>query len=513
MDVRPTNDKEGREELREKGQFFTPQWITTAMSAFILRGNPTQIFEPGFGTGAFFVGATSAAESMGVDLPVYRGCETDESALTRAIDQGVPEDIIQNISWKSFFDYPDDGVHPAIIGNPPYIRHHRLSRTEKRKLSRLATDITGKKIDKRAGYHVYFLIKSLEMLKQSGRLSFILPADVAEGKFSKPLWSWISEHYQIHSVVTFSPDATPFPGVDTNAIIFNLINEKPQDEIKWLRCNKTDSSLFKLLCTETSTWKSTEAIEVFTRTLDEAMYRGLSRPLTELGVEGQDFLPMRHFCKTVRGIATGANSFFWMSEEMLDLNGLSQFKGTDFIHECVGRTRDVQTPDLTREVFQEHVKSGKPAYLLSLSKQAIQDLPNPIQEYIQKGVDEGLHERTLVSKRNPWYNMEKRDPADFLFAYLGRRNNRFIRNTAGVINLTGFLCVYAKFEERQVTALQRQNFLKCLSATLNHPETVSKLSLVGKSYGDGAIKVEPRQLDQLPIMADVAKETGLDRWW
>lgn len=513
MDSRPTTDKEGREELREKGQFFTPQWVTTAMSAFILCGKPTQIFEPGFGTGAFFVGAESAARSMQVELPVYRGCETDDSAFARAIDQGIPENVIQNIADKSFFDFDTEPVYPAILGNPPYIRHHRLSRVEKKTLSKLATEITGRNIDKRAGYHVYFLIKSLAMLKSEGRLSFILPADVAEGKFSKALWSWISENYQIHSVVTFSPDATPFPGVDTNAIVFNLINQKPHDEIKWLRCNRTDSSLFQLMSSERTNWESTESVEVFNRTLEEAMYRGLSRPATDLGVEGQDFLPMTHFCKTIRGIATGANSFFWMSEEELKSNGLSEFKNTDYILECVGRTRDVKTAELTKEVFQEHVKSGNSAYLLSLSKQAIEDLPKPIQVYIQKGVDEGFHARTLISKRNPWYNMEKREPADFLFAYLGRRNNRFIRNTAEVINLTGFLCVYAKYEDRGVSKIQRKNFLKCLSNALNHPETVSKLSLVGKSYGDGAIKVEPRQLDNLPIMKSVAVETGLDRWW
>ena len=120
MDVRPTNDQEGREELREKGQFFTPQWITTAMSAFILRGNPTQIFEPGFGTGAFFVGATSAAESMGVDLPVYRGCETDESALTRAIDQGSQKISSKTsvgraslIKMTGFIQQLEPTIHPA----------------------------------------------------------------------------------------------------------------------------------------------------------------------------------------------------------------------------------------------------------------------------------------------------------------------------------------------------------------------------------------------------------------
>ena len=253
MDVRPTNDKEGREELREKGQFFTPQWITTAMSAFILRGNPTQIFEPGFGTGAFFVGATSAAESMGVDLPVYRGCETDESALTRAIDQGVPEDIIQNISWKSFFDYPDDGVHPAIIGNPPYIRHHRLSRTEKRKLSRLATDITGKKIDKS-----WLPRLRDQIIGYSSRVqTFVyLARRRCRRKFRNRCG--LNSNITKSMAVTFSPMRHHFPVWIPMRL--SSISSKKNRRMVQMVANKTDSSLFKRSVLKHQQ-KSTEAIE------------------------------------------------------------------------------------------------------------------------------------------------------------------------------------------------------------------------------------------------------------
>jgi hypothetical protein len=34
---------------------------------------------------------------------------------------------------------------------------------------------------------------------------------------------------------------------------------------------------------------------------------------------------------------------------------------------------------------------------------------------------------------------------------------------------------------------------------LNHPDTLKNMQLVGKSYGSGAIKVEPRSLENLPI--------------
>lgn len=88
--------------------------------------------------------------------------------------------------------------------------------------------------------------------------------------------------------------------------------------------------------------------------------------------------------------------------------------------------------------------------------------------------------------------MEERTPAHFI-CYLGRRNARFIRNMAQVIPLTGFLCIYS---------LQNTPpFIENLLEILNHPDTVKNLSLVGKSYGSGVIKVEPCALEKLPLPA------------
>ena len=67
--------------------------------------------------------------------------------------------------------------------------------------------------------------------------------------------------------------------------------------------------------------------------------------------------------------------------------------------------------------------------------------------------------------------------------------------------LTGFLCVYPRCED--VTYVRR------VWMVLNHPRTATNLSLVAKSYGGGALKVEPRALERLPLPADVVSAVGL----
>ena len=63
--------------------------------------------------------------------------------------------------------------------------------------------------------------------------------------------------------------------------------------------------------------------------------------------------------------------------------------------------------------------------------------------------------------------------------------------------LTGFLCVFPKIDVDTAWKI------------LSHPATVANLSLVGKSYGSGAIKVEPRALERLPIPQEVVLQSGV----
>lgn len=128
-------------------------------------------------------------------------------------------------------------------------------------------------------------------------------------------------------------------------------------------------------------------------------------------------------------------------------------------------------------------------------------LPAPLKSYLRRGAARGLPRRPLIATRRPWYKMETRTPPPFLFAYLGRRAARFIRNRAEVVPLTGFLCVYARPEHARR--------LEQLWTLLQHPATVANLAQVGKSYGAGAIKVEPRALERLPLPPEALHAAGL----
>jgi adenine-specific DNA-methyltransferase len=483
-----------REILREKGQFWTPDWVAEAMVGYVAAGNARGIFDPSVGAGAFFRAAKKIESDIGRKLELI-GAEIDAAVLAQARGSGLSDKDLNKVQITDFVLDPPVNPLPAIVANPPYIRHHRLSSDVKAKLKHLGACLIGEPLDGRAGYHVYFLLRALQLLDLYGRLAFIMPADTCEGVFAPKLWNWITANYRLEAVVTFAPKATPFPCVDTNAIIFLIKNAAPTNNFCWAICNEPNTNELKRWMLSDLTSEPGKDIEVCKRQLSEGLTTGLSRPASNAETSG---LTLGDVANVLRGVATGGNKFFFLTSRQTEDLGIPR----EFLIPAVGRTRDVTGAELTTEDLQALDQAGRPTLLLSVNGYHENELPPAVREYLRHGEKLGLDKRPLIATRRPWYKMEVRAVPPILFAYLGRRNTRFIRNQAGVVPLTGFLCVYPRRRDA--------DFVDKLWQVLQHPQIADNLKSVGKSYGDGAIKVEPRALEKLRLPTAAVAETGLE---
>lgn len=481
---------EARELLREKGQFWTPDWIAEPMAEYVLADRGGLLFDPAVGTGAFFRAAKVVASEKGLAVS-FAGMEIDSTVLSQALEHGLDEDDIVSVKIGDFVLQPPRTKFQAIVANPPYIRHHRLDPEKKVQLKQLTTQVVGKQLDGRAGLHIYFLIRALSLLEENGRLAFIMPADTCEGKFAPDLWDWITRNFALDAVITFSPKATPFPNVDTNPLIFFIRNSPPVDQFLWVKCYRPSTDALKRWVRSGFKDTSEQDLFVTVRDLKEGLSTGLSRePFSNYSAK----YVLGDFAKVMRGVATGANNFFFMTAEKARKLGIPE----EYFVRAIGRTRDIQGNEITLETIERLERQGRPTLLLMLSDDHIETFPDSVKRYLQEGESWGLPKRPLIAQRKPWYKMEVRVPPPFLFAYLGRRSSRFIRNTARVVPLTSFLCVYPKDNGEE--------HLEQIWKILNHADTVANLAKTGKTYGDGGIKIEPRQLEKLPIPDHVIQQ-------
>lgn len=478
-----------REKLRNKGQFWTPDWVAEAMVAYVSQDSEL-VFDPGVGKGAFY----SALKKVSQGKKFY-GIDNDISIINEARQENI-FGADAELEFRDFILDPPKSLFKAIVSNPPYIRHHRLSIEIKTIFREISKRTMNETLDGRAGLHIYFLIQALNLLDKGGRLAFIMPADTCEGIFSNKLWNWISKKFCIDGVITFDHKATPFPGVDTNSLIFLIRNCSPKKTVMWVKCLVPKSTeLLSFVKGNLNYNKIFKEIEVHESDLSDVLKTGLSRrPQKNNHFE----FTLSDFAHVMRGIATGANEFFLLTKERVKEIGIS----CKYFSPAIGRTRDVDGSYITKETLYNLEKKGRPTLLLIANNIKSYEMPESVKNYLLKGEKDGLPNRALISMRKPWYKMEEREIPPFLFAYLGRRNARFIKNEAGILPLTGFLCVYPHSNDSE--------YVDKLWSILQDPGTINNLQLVGKSYGSGAIKVEPRSLERLPINSDLVKKIGIE---
>ncbi len=481
-----------RETLRNKGQFWTPEWVAEAMTSYVLLDKSSILFDPSVGEGVFYQTAKKLNTELGY-TPKLFGYEVDSEVLKQAIKNDLSSQDLANVQISDFVLNPPKQKFSAIVSNPPYIRHHRLGQEKKLFLKKFSQNLVGFSVDGRAGFHVYFFLRALESLAANGRLAFIMPADVCEGIFAEKLWKWITRNFCLEAVVTFTPEATPFPDVDTNPLIFFIKKSRPQTDFLWVKCKKPWTKDLKNFVISSLNKSRNHLKFIKEKSLKESK-PGFHVRL-KISPTALNFHSLPALCAALLRART--NSFFHQrTSERKNIPA-------EFLKIAIGRTRDIESEEITFEDIDALDKKGKPTLLFSPDGRKLEDFSCDVRNYLLKGERLGLPEKALISQRKPWYRMEKRVPPTFLFAYLGRRNIRFVKNSIGVLPLTGFLCVYSHSQD--------DKFNETLWLGLNHPDTLFNLQFVGKSYGSGAIKVEPRSLEKLIIPNHIIKKFNLPK--
>jgi hypothetical protein len=199
-----------------------------------------------------------------------------------------------------------------------------------------------------------------------------------------------------------------------------------------------------------------------------------------------------------RGLATGANGFFILSESSAkELQLPEQFLRpilpgpryltTDIIEALPGGTPDV-SPRL---------------YLLDCSEpeERIRSAWPRLYQYLQHGRARNVHATYLTSRRTPWYSQEERPPAPFLCTYMGRANRgkhpiRFLWNRSQATAHNVYLVLYPQGRLRDALDAQPELQARVFEALrrINPSEVISE----GRVYGGGLHKVEPKELAQIP---------------
>jgi hypothetical protein len=196
-----------------------------------------------------------------------------------------------------------------------------------------------------------------------------------------------------------------------------------------------------------------------------------------------------------RGVATGANSFFFLTDE--EAGQLPDGATRPGI--CTLRGTSLSLRALDREAWLALGLAGARCHLLDIDEKF---LGNPaVAALLVRGRQGGLHDRYLCRQREPWYALrEMKMPDAFLSPLITSQGLRIVSNEVGAVpsnSLYGLFlqdCVEPEVGARVI-------------AWLRSDAGVSALRGHGRQFAGGSIKLEPGELRTLPIPGEILTST------
>ncbi len=453
------------------GQVFTPPTVAALMADWVMGIGPKRVLDPAFGGGRL------ADACLKLDRSAkFVGYEIDPIVL-----QDIPERVRNSttIELEDFLKVPISEPFDGIIANPPYIRHRELNGhlDQRNDLARAS----GCEIPKSANLYVDFLVKATLHLNPGGRAAFLIPAEWMSANFSSGLKKYLLHRNLIHSLVTFSNCSNVFGDALTTASLVLL--EKSTVRVEkifsyYLQSIDADSAP-KSLAQLKSEYQTREVrTELLWKAAKwEPVLRG-DEFVTPAG-----WITLGDIASTSRGIATGANAYFLISE---DCRIAAQIDRAHVLP-CVGRSNDVRGLLFAEGDFSSLNQRQAKIWLLNFTPK----LSAAEQAYVQEGEARGINERYLTQCRPLWFTMEQRAPAPIWAGVFGRGDLRFIYNDARVRSLTNFHCIYPK--------VGGPRFPQALVAVLNSRPVRAMMVSHQRGYGGGLMKFEPKDLLSIPI--------------
>ena len=479
-----------KEDVRTKGKVWTPPWLGDAMALYVLADSPNVVHEPSLGSGSLALSVAKVARAT------HRVCGIMATEL-HAIHLGDVGDQLEELGCELEVEHGDflnpsiDGPINAIIANPPYIRHHQFDKIAKEHLQSITESALGIKVDRRTGYHVFFLARAIERMNIGARGCFILPADVFEGISSRLIMTRITEICELEAVARFASNATPFPKIDTNPVVIFFRKGGPTTRIACATVMTEGSGLYEWIAQGFPTMASDQLVS-YVRTRTESLATGLTR---EPRAVSQDNIVLGELLTTTIGIATGNNAYFTMTRAEAHERDIP----TTDLKRCVGKTKDLKGHRFDDARLDTLDGEGRATYLLNVAAQNKDAMHPGTRAYIEFGERQGVPSGALAAARPKWWRMDKREAPPILFTYLGRASSTFYRNATCAIPLNGFIGVYPRHGIDP----------DALAHALDDPRTRAALRYEAKTYGRGDIKIEPNAIERVTVSRKILIEHGV----
>ncbi|WP_309245013.1 HsdM family class I SAM-dependent methyltransferase [Glutamicibacter halophytocola] len=459
-----------------RGAYFTPEPVAAFMAQWALDGQATSVLEPSCGDAQFLeaVHRELGERQGGVQLLGY---ELHEPTVAQARERLAAQGINARIEQANFFDIDGTADMDVVIGNPPYVRY-QLHRGTDRQRSRLAAKAAGVELNELASIWAAFAVHATSFLAPGGRMALVLPAELMFVNYAGVVRAMLLERFATVHLAVFEERLFADAQEEVVLLLAEGYQQGPSGHFQ-LHQFRNAQDLVQL--GSGTRHEPQRAADRWTGSLVGLEAQGI---LAAASAQGH-FAPLKSWGETSLGAVTGNNKWFTFSSDEIHELGLPE---ADLIRISPPGSRHLRGLELDQPGWEQLRDHGAATYLFRPSGQ-----PSAAGEHlVASGELSNVDQAYKCKVRSPWWRVPVLSVPDLFMTYMNADTPRLTANEAGVHHINSIHGVYLGADVRELgrglLPLASLNTLTMLGA-----------EMVGRSYGGGILKLEPREADVLPV--------------
>lgn len=474
--------KKDSTEQKLRGAYYTPLQLANAIVELFAAENINKVLEPSCGDGVFL--DSMREQHLLEKVSILTAVELDVAEAKKVRNKYNSQknvDVI-NDDFFNFYDQNVDNNHyDLIVGNPPYIRYQYLTDSQRESLSTILTS-HGMKSNKLINAWVGFLVACTHMLNDTGRIAFVVPAEILQVAYAEELRLFLSNQFSRITLITF--EKLVFPEIEQEVLVF--IGEKGGEEKGIRIIEMSDLNGFYTLDIHSNGYQKMQHVkEKWTK------YFTSSEEIKVIQKIKNDarFAPFADFGMINIGVTTGHNDYF-----SIDKDTCEKYELDDVALPLIGRSSHAHGIYFTNADWIKNVEEGKKARLIVFPSKVLEQYPSKHIEYIKLGEQNRVNLGYKCSIRGQWYVVPSIWVPDAFFL---RRNNlypKFVLNRCGAISTDTMHRM--KLNEDVDAEILLLSYYNSISFAFTE--------ICGRSYGGGVLEILPGEMGNimLPIIRE-----------
>jgi adenine-specific DNA-methyltransferase len=195
-----------------RGGFYTPEPIASFILKWGINGSSDyEILEPSCGDGVFL----EQLKENNHKFKSVTAIEFDEIEAEKAEKIKLKNKSVINTDFHLYCNETTERFD-LVVGNPPYIRYQYFDKEQQAEADKIFKK-ANLKYSKLTNAWVSFVVGSSLLLKEKGKIGFVIPAELLQVSYAKQLREFLAHFYNKINIISF--EKLVFPDIQQEVVL------------------------------------------------------------------------------------------------------------------------------------------------------------------------------------------------------------------------------------------------------------------------------------------------------